>query len=192
VPIGFYAPAEKSDLYPRLGKAHLAAVLSAARCGVIGRVYSILLDPRVSCLQVSSSDSFSNTMFIPRLLHVAFFLINAGAIPSSLGTSQEPLVPHLQDLDFIEYYNCTDRANGNYYHPCDCTKFITCSNGYATERDCAACNPGDKRCPDGRTNFDEPSDACLWPDVARCLSHGCADTPPAPWTAGTCEEEGFC
>lgn len=78
--------------------------------------------------------------------------------------------PAFADVDFVDYYDCSGKPNGNYYHPDDCTKFITCSNGYASERNCAACNPGDPRCPEGRTNFDEPSDACLWPDVARCVS----------------------
>jgi len=85
-----------------------------------------------------------------------------------------------KDEDFIDWYDCKDKANGNYYHPWDCTKFITCSNGYASSRDCAACNPGDPRCPEGKTNFDEPANQCLWPDVARCT--GGEQPTPAPTT----------
>lgn len=67
-----------------------------------------------------------------------------------------PISPN--DQDFIDWYNCKGVTNGNYYHPCDCHKFITCSNGYASERNCAACMPDPVKCPDGRTSFDEPSE----------------------------------
>jgi len=124
------------------------------------------------------------------LLAVALNLASAGKVPAPIDDSK--------DVDFIDYYNCKGITNGNYYHPWDCTKFITCSNGYASERDCAACNPGDSRCPDGRTHFDEPSDACLWPDVARCTG-GPRPTTENPGVTERpseckpdCNEEGDC
>ncbi len=30
------------------------------------------------------------------------------------------------DVNDINYYDCTGRNDGNYIHPFDCTKFITC------------------------------------------------------------------
>jgi len=85
-----------------------------------------------------------------------------------------------------DYYNCKGLANGNYQHPWECTKFISCSNGYAYEMSCADCNPGDPRCPDGKTNFNEAADACLWPDEAQCTGG------PPPECEDDCDEEGDC
>jgi Chitin binding Peritrophin-A domain len=83
------------------------------------------------------------------VLAVASPLIRLNVVIDSYGKA-------LDDDEFDGF--CDDRANGNYYHPRDCTKFITCSNGYATVRNCAACNLGDERCPDGRTHFDDPAE----------------------------------
>lgn len=38
--------------------------------------------------------------------------------------------------DPVDWYDCSGKSNGNYPHPDDDTKFISCANGYAYEQDC--------------------------------------------------------
>lgn len=57
-----------------------------------------------------------------------------------------------------DFYDCSDKPDGNYYHPADCTRFVSCSGGIASERDCANCNVDPERCPLGRTVYDEESE----------------------------------
>ena len=82
--------------------------------------------------------------------------------------STQKQAPIIQDDDDLPEDFCEGQPNGNYNHPYHCTKFVTCTNGYTSVRDCPVCNPGDLRCSDGRTQFDGPSDACLLPEAARC------------------------
>ncbi|MCV3212868.1 chitin binding domain-containing protein [Plectonema radiosum NIES-515] len=67
-------------------------------------------------------------------------------------------------------YDCKGQPNGNYNHPYDCDKFITCSNGYAYEMDCADCNisEGSEHCPDGKLHYYKPLDRCEWANIAQC------------------------
>lgn len=72
-----------------------------------------------------------------------------------------PIAP--QDQDFIDWYDCSGKENGDYYHPTDCHKFITCSNGNAAERDCPQCIVSPSKCPSGRLVFDLPSELVFVP-----------------------------
>jgi hypothetical protein len=75
----------------------------------------------------------------------------------------------LQSL--VDWYDCSGKSDGNYIHPTDCTKFISCvAQTHAYERDCAACHVDPVRCPTGRTHYDHPSDACLWANEAGCVT----------------------
>jgi hypothetical protein len=75
----------------------------------------------------------------------------------------------------IDWYDCSGKADGNYVHPWECTRFISCSGGIASERDCANCDIDPVRCPDGRTVYDPKVDACLWADETTCNA---SQTPP--------------
>lgn len=63
---------------------------------------------------------------------------------------------------------CLDKQDGNYPLPWDCTRFISCSGGIASERDCASCNVDPIRCPEGRTVYNFDVDKCLWADETEC------------------------
>ncbi|ODM90512.1 hypothetical protein Ocin01_16168 [Orchesella cincta] len=56
----------------------------------------------------------------------------------------------IQEEHPINWYDCSGEADGNYVHPYDCTRFISCSGGIASQRDCANCDIDPVRCPDGR------------------------------------------
>ena len=54
-------------------------------------------------------------------------------------------------------FDCTGKPNGDYFHPRECTKFITCSNQLAYERNC----------PSG-LHFDSKHRICNYPEQANC------------------------
>ncbi|MFJ3818129.1 chitin binding peritrophin-A domain-containing protein [Streptomyces sp. NPDC090056] len=71
----------------------------------------------------------------------------------------------------VDFYSCAGKPDGNYIHPTDCTKFISCvAQQYAYERDCAACHPNPDNCPNGKLHYDAASDACLWSYEAGCVT----------------------
>ncbi|CAL8134208.1 unnamed protein product [Orchesella dallaii] len=74
----------------------------------------------------------------------------------------------IQEEHDIQWYNCAGKPEGNYEHPSDCTRFISCSGEIASQRDCANCNVDPVRCPEGRTVYNASVDACLWADVTTC------------------------
>jgi len=90
----------------------------------------------------------------------------------------------------VDFYSCAGKADGNYVHPFDCTKFMSCvAQQYAYERLCADCHVNPDNCPTGRLHYHHPDDACLWSYEAGCV----VDTPievtsedPVP-TEGTSE-----
>jgi len=111
----------------------------------------------------------------------------------------------------IDWYDCSGKGDGNYLHPTDCTRFISCSGGIASQRDCANCDtPG--RCRDGRTVYNATKDECDWADVTECVvdpqDPGTTEEPtPEPTTEDVvepttadpnacdpelCRNEGYC
>ena len=65
-------------------------------------------------------------------------------------------------------YDCTRKEDGNYQHPYYCTKFVSCSGGVASERECATCNVDPERCPDGQTIYNVTLDTCTWATETEC------------------------
>ena len=73
------------------------------------------------------------------------------------------ILPAYADISPFDSFDCSGKKDGNYQIPSDPTKFISCSGGIASVRDCAPCNtPG--RCINGRTVYTPDVDACLWTD----------------------------
>ena len=71
-----------------------------------------------------------------------------------------------------EPVNCPKLFNGNYAHPTDCSKFITCSNGRSIERDCGA-----------SLVYDYKNDRCEFPAQVNCRSIGTTPNPQQQTTA---------
>ncbi|MFG1795827.1 carbohydrate-binding module family 14 protein [Nocardia sp. NPDC049149] len=79
------------------------------------------------------------------------------------------------DQALVDFYDCTGKPDGNYIHPFDCTKFITCEGQVrAYEMYCADCHVNPDNCPHGRLHYDHGQDACLWSYEAGCI----VDPPP--------------
>jgi len=72
----------------------------------------------------------------------------------------------------IDWYDCSGKQDGNYVHPNDCTRFISCSGSIASERDCADCHVDQVTCPEGRLVYNSTVDACLYADQTRCEGGG--------------------
>jgi len=79
----------------------------------------------------------------------------------------------------IDWYDCSGKADGNYPHPSDCTRFISCSGGIASQRDCANCNPvtHPNGCVDGRTVYNATVGDCLWAYETECVIGETTDGP---------------
>ena len=78
-----------------------------------------------------------------------------------------------QNFDNIDYYDCSAKPNGNYIHPTDCTRFITCANGRAADMACPDCNAHDEKCAGERyLVWDDAEDVkrCEWPQFTPCVT----------------------
>ncbi|ODM88473.1 Chondroitin proteoglycan-2 [Orchesella cincta] len=84
----------------------------------------------------------------------------------------------IQEEHPIDWYDCSGEADGNYVHPYDCTRFISCSGGIASQRDCANCDIDPVRCPDGRLVYDPSVDRCEWADTTTCSASPRPSTEP--------------
>lgn len=67
-------------------------------------------------------------------------------------------------------YDCSNKEDGNYVHPTDCTRFARCEDGVASEIDCPPCNVDPVRCPEGRLVSNATVDSCLRADETECES----------------------
>jgi Chitin binding Peritrophin-A domain len=76
------------------------------------------------------------------------------------GVTQQPL---------LLPYSCEGKDDGNYIHPTDCRKFISCTNERAAEMDCAICHIDLTTCPTGRLYYNSPTDSCEYLIEAGCV-----------------------
>ena len=79
-----------------------------------------------------------------------------------------------ENLADIDYFDCTGKADGNYPHPSDCTRFITCHNGRAADIACPDCglptNP--YQCAGSEYLYYKASaDQCDWPRETECYTY---------------------
>lgn len=96
---------------------------------------------------------------------------NKGVTINGLGRVSPLEVDHTRTL--VTWYDCSGKADGNYIHPNDCTKFMSCvAESYAYERECAGCHVNEHECPTGRLHYDHPQDSCLWAYEAGCVTDG--------------------
>ena len=77
------------------------------------------------------------------------------------------------NISNVDYYDCTGKANGNYIHPTDCTRFIKCQDGQATDMACPDCdmeqNP--TQCAGSEYLFwDQTRDRCEFPSDTQCIT----------------------
>lgn len=78
---------------------------------------------------------------------------------------REPVIPD------IDYYDCSEKPDGMYRHPFDCTRFIVCDNGRAHDRACESCDPADARSAGKEFMvFDLDNERCGWPAETECVT----------------------
>ncbi len=85
------------------------------------------------------------------------------------------LTASTRHIHIIDPVYCQGRADGNYLHPTDCTRFVYCANQNASEKNCPPCNHelDPNRCLSaGRLVFSEAKDTCLWADETECKNGG--------------------
>ena len=94
----------------------------------------------------------------------------------------------------VDWYDCSEREDGNYIHPNDCTKFMSCvARQHAYERNCAICNENPVNCPTGRLHYHYPQDRCEWADVAGCVvEEGPDPGEPEGCDPDDCQVGGWC
>ncbi len=81
------------------------------------------------------------------------------------------LMPSTYADEKIHFYDCTGKQDGNYTHPFDCTRFISCVGGAdAYERDCPICLIDSTNCPKGRLHYQASTDSCQLDSVAGCVT----------------------
>ena len=89
------------------------------------------------------------------------------------------------NYDFIDYYDCSGKTDGNYMHPTDCTRYIVCANGRASDMACPDCDP---KAPEsaGREYlyFNVITDACDWPLYTEACTEAIVDGIP-PTVSGS-------
>ena len=76
-------------------------------------------------------------------------------------------------LENIDYYDCSAKPDGNYIHPTDCTRFITCIDGKAHDFPCPDCGRDNHpQCNgDEFLVYNADHDWCDWPGETPCGSN---------------------
>jgi len=109
---------------------------------------------------------------------------NKGVTINGFGRVSPLNFDHTRSL--VTWYDCSGKVDGNYIHPNDCTKFMSCvAQAYAYERNCADCHVDERECPTGRLHYDLPRDSCLWAYEAGCVTDGGNQTEPVPTTTAS-------
>jgi len=91
------------------------------------------------------------------------------------------------NFDDVDYFDCSGKADGDYLHPTDCTRFIKCHNGRAADMACADCDQNNVAECAGNPYlvFNLTQDACDWPAKTKCGNSDVTDPPPEPTQAPT-------
>lgn len=94
----------------------------------------------------------------------------------------------VRDIHPIQSFNCKGKADGNYLHPTDCTRFMSCSANVGSERDCPPCDHklDPIRCKStNRLVYSDTQDTCVWADQTECKVGGDSviDPPTSESTA---------
>jgi hypothetical protein len=103
-------------------------------------------------------------------------LVIVGVAVLAASASAAPRKSKIADIysrsnhDNVDYYDCQDKLKGNYTHPWDCTRFITCSNGRASDMACADCDKNNAQQCAGLDYlvYDKSVDRCEWPADTQC------------------------
>jgi len=95
-------------------------------------------------------------------------VFTAGSRPHN---SKNKDVKSRPNYDFIDYYDCSGKENGNYIHPTDCTRFIICSNTHASDMACPDCDLPNSQClGQPYLIWDAAKDRCEWPEGTECVT----------------------
>lgn len=82
-----------------------------------------------------------------------------------------PSIVSRANYNDVTYYDCTGKPNGNYLHPSDCTRYITCHNGRAADMACPDCGLANNpyQCAGSEFLFYKAAtDRCDWPRDTEC------------------------
>ncbi|WP_196515535.1 carbohydrate-binding module family 14 protein [Nostoc sp. WHI] len=72
--------------------------------------------------------------------------------------------PRREPIDNINYYDCSNKPDGNYKNPNDVTRFIMCNDGRAADVPCANCTQDDSRCSGSEYLYwDDSKKVCEYP-----------------------------
>jgi len=87
----------------------------------------------------------------------------------------------------VRYFSCTGKPDGNYLHPFDCTRFITCHNGRSADMACGDCDLNNVNGCQGNPYlvYKLEKDWCDWPAITDCHATG---TTPSPSDPSECED----
>src|SRR5262249_23106002 len=66
--------------------------------------------------------------------------------PSATEKGTTMITPIRENVYNIDYFDCTGKPDGNYRHPTDCTRYITCSGNQAADMACPPCGGDAHRC----------------------------------------------
>src|SRR5271154_6967920 len=69
----------------------------------------------------------------------------------------------------INYFRCKGQKPGSRLsHPTDCSRFIQCDKGRASDRPCPPCAHNELICPQGFLYFDPTYSVCNWANDVAC------------------------
>lgn len=88
---------------------------------------------------------------------------------SSTTNNGAPLIRPQDSPSLSADFDCSDKQDGDYANPLDCTTFYTCDNEVAYLMPCGDCTIDEKRCPNGKLNFSEKN------RLVDCENHGFAE-----------------
>lgn len=76
------------------------------------------------------------------------------------------------NYDDVDYYDCSSKEDGNYNHPTDMTRFITCHNGRASDQACPSCDVNNVALCAGSAYlvFDLSKNQCNYPSLLQSNS----------------------
>jgi len=142
---------------------------------------------------ISENKYFSKMSFkILLILALSVYMVSAEGSIDKGPTHEIPPVDKKRNR-LVTDYDCSNKDDGNYIHPNDCTKFMSCvGHQIAYEMDCAICHTDPNTCPTGRLHYHHPSNKCEFANIAGCVTAGLDCDPDDCQVDGWCHEYTWC